>query len=233
MTCTDRIKVPEGCVRRAQALGITNEVVIYYTLKTINVEGYFKRGSGVLDVASKLGISERTVRRWIKTQLALGLMYKERGGYGMVNYDRLFEALGYTGTKGKKLFKIKSKHTNSKEELITAITKAEVQHNMDKQRYMIGRKLRPKDRPDNLSVNTTITLSCKGVSSLLGYSKTTGYRLEQQLVGQYPHTVIIDRHAEVVRVLHPYFDAGYKIPKGCYINDGVVLRNSSNRIYIY
>lgn len=215
----------------ARKKGILSQVVCYYKLKTQNVEGYF---GSVLKLSIQMGVSERTLRRWFKELINLGLMYKDGAGYGLVSYDRLFSILGYRTQNRFKIFKIIAKYTANTSDLITAITKCEIRFNEAKQRYAINRKLRPKDRPDNnLDVNTDITLSCKGLSSLMGYSKTTGHRLEVKLKELYPNTVSIIRRVGFVKNLHPLLDANYVVPEGCYVEGGTVFRPMANLITIH
>ncbi len=230
-TCRDVVKVPSGSMASARNLGIFNDVFIYYRLKTANDHGYFK---SVLAISSFLGVSERTAHRWVSRLADLGLLQRLDSGINLVCYDVLFLKLGVDLKNGFKLFKIGAKYTLDRSNFISAVAKEEVRYNNTKQWHMASRKLRPKYRPDkgNLNANVAVSISCNRVASLLGYrSCSSGHRLERMIEVRYPESVSITHHCDVVGVFDRANKA--KLPKGCYVQDGFILRRISNRISVY
>ncbi len=237
------VKVPEGCLQRASNLQIRNEVLIYYKLKTVNIQGYFRNGAGIKQIIKHLGADDRTIRRWFRSLHSLGLLYKDDNGYGLVKYDKLYQILGYDLTENNKTrrtragsFKIFKVPTSSVSKLIIAVAKEEIALNIARQDKRIERKLTQTDKPDQqfVSANTTTTLSCSSVSKLLGYrSASSGSRIEKQLVISYPNTVKIDKHVEVISVDSPFAVNNSKLGKRFYKENGIVFKVLCNRIYIH
>ena len=232
------IKVPEGCIRKASALGLREEIIAYFKMKTVNEQGYFAFGSGIKDAALKLSVTERTVRRWISRMQEAGFIYKDDNGYGLVKYDTAYKILGFDTTPHKRKkrlgnFKIFKINTNNVHELLTTIVKEEIALNQRRQEYMIKRRPTQISKPDNTVGNKNgVSLSCAGLAKLLGYKRSTGHRLEQKLLEKYPNTVFIDKHSEVVDT-KPSLKTSRISGNGHYIQNGILFKTLCNRIYVH
>ena len=187
------IKVPEGCRRASCAAGLESEVIIFFKLKSIRVDGFFKTGINLSQITSKLDTTERTVRRWFTKLEECGFAYRNDNGIGLISYDRLYTRLGYDmsikrNRNGKtrvgsfKIYKIDAldvKHIGS------AITAEEIRLNQSRQEYMIKMKHlpMPSKQPDtNIGNKCERSISCSGVAKLLGYkSSSSGHKAESLL----------------------------------------------------
>ncbi|NCU26101.1 hypothetical protein EOM86_05185 [Candidatus Nomurabacteria bacterium] len=221
------LKIPEGCIKRANDLGIKAQVIAFFRMKTLNEHGFIRLGE-IPVAALYLGISDRTLRRWLDQCQRVGLIYRDGGGYGLISYDGLFRKLGYdmspkTTRSGRsragrfKIFKINAQH---RDKLLAIIAREEAALNMSRQEYAINRKLTQKHKSGNVNVNRSVSLSCSGLARLLGYSSpSTGHRLEASMDGV---GCEIERRLRVAKAAEIGF-----------LYHGVMLCNAPNNILIY
>lgn len=154
------LKIPEGAIRRANELDCLKDLEFYYELKALRDNGFFRKGEIVSLVKKNYGTSESSVWRKIKRLLNIKLVRRYREGYRLVNYDTLFEYLGYDleynfirERKGSfKIFKIDKRNVS---ELITYTAKEEIKLNLTRQAFKVFKSVSKQDRFKELHRNHT------------------------------------------------------------------------------
>jgi len=224
------LKVPEGLIRKANEEKILNDVIFYYQLKSLTIEGHFKKNGLIRLVQSKFRISESSIWRKVKKLVELGYLIKSKEGYSLIRYDAFFKSLHYdiaVCTKSKSIFgtmvrykrrgsfKIFKILVQNLDNFLSYIAYEEIKLNFQKQEYNICKSsnnlslLIPKKKLNYYQyinkllqmklqnhyiktkmkhqfinfINTDVTLSCLGLSKLLGFlSSRSGYLIEKNLV---------------------------------------------------
>lgn len=207
MNPTKLLKVPPGAYKKANEMGILNEFLFYYSLKSINIEGCFPRGSIVL-ISEKVGVSIITVKRNLKKLEVLGWLVKNGTSRNLVSYDHVFKSLGYD-LDSLKLFRVstdnfrdnlfvKEIENNFKSQEAAIVNKhiAKIA-DTEKTSSTLNKTLRKNfNRSRELywqiknirkerylgKVNYDVTLSCAGLSRLFGYSSSMqGHLIQKHL----------------------------------------------------
>lgn len=220
-----RLKVPQGLVKKANQLKVWNDVLFYYKMKSLRVEGSFHKSEVVKVVSGRFGYSEPSIWRKLRKLIDLGYVFKVGDHYCLVSYDVLFKKLGFTlvETKKKKrsgfpIFRIESRDLNN---FLDYIGLEEIKSSFFRQRKSLKssehigliqnhsletfkqmfRKSNINQKIDSLldlkslsyliakgvqdvslKQNLDITISCFGISRLLGFlSPSTGYAIERRL----------------------------------------------------
>jgi biotin operon repressor len=93
---TKYLKVPEGLIKKCNEQKLLKEVMFYYMLKSLTIEGRIYKGRVSSSLISKLGIAEGSVWRKIKQLLTKGFLKDEGNYYQLISFDSLWEELGYS-----------------------------------------------------------------------------------------------------------------------------------------
>jgi len=153
MNPTVSLKVPEGIVQKANQLGIWVDVLFYYQLKSLNVEGVLKKGEIEPILIDRFNLTRPSIWRKIKRLINLGLLIKTENFYKLCSYDSLFFILGYSLEekiyyKGdKKLrrkgnFKIWQIAVDKLKSFLENIARKEIELNYQRQLYKISQTLK-------------------------------------------------------------------------------------------
>ena len=71
------LKVPEGLYKRANEKGLLKEVLFYYQLKSLNIEGRLYSGEISKTLKSVFNIPEGSVWKKIKNLVSIGFLKKQ------------------------------------------------------------------------------------------------------------------------------------------------------------
>jgi hypothetical protein len=148
---TTVLKVPEGLIKRANGLGLLSDIVFWYQLKSLNIEGKIVKGNIEKTLSVKFGYSIPSIWRKIKNLEELSWIKKEDSEYKLISYDLLFLKLGYIYkseinykfynkliTKDKKpKFKIYKIPTININYFFEHVAYEDIKHNFKKQAYTI------------------------------------------------------------------------------------------------
>lgn len=145
------IKIPLGGIKAANELGILKDVEFFYQLKVINEEGFFRKNHIVHEVQKRYKFAQSSIWRKLKRLQKLGLVRKNRTGYRLVSYNTLFEILKFDMTynycrKRKGKFRILKLGLNKIDQMILYVAKDEIEANLNKQAYVVYRRIRKQDR---------------------------------------------------------------------------------------
>src|ERR1700748_544210 len=108
---TIHIKVPKSAYKRANEKGILNEFLFYCCVKSINVQGFIKRGKIIDLIKNKTGLSESNIRLKITQLEKLSWLSRcHNSSVNLCKYDKVWECLDIVkkNKDGQKIFKIKS-----------------------------------------------------------------------------------------------------------------------------
>jgi len=153
------LKVPEGIVRKANEVGVLSNLLFYYKLKSIKIDGFFKIETAIKEIQAYTKLSIPNIYKQINALRYLKWIKKDKTGYSIINYDSLFEKMGYsvelkeigdTGAFRKgtfKIFKVLSAHLDK---FITYIAYEEIKLSLNRQRYRLKKKLGQDSRFDAL-----------------------------------------------------------------------------------
>lgn len=203
------LKVPKGAYRRANEKGVLNVFKLFYVLKSINVEGYLKRGSVIALVQDKCTLSEPSIRRGLKKLEELGLVSRTKGSVLISSYNKLWRLLGYNLAKLPILFKIDS------DNFLNKLYAYEISWNLKSQKREASRKhiikehgsdadvtdgeisyfvdiYLPKEEEKQIDyirknkcfngINYEATLTCEGIAKLFGYkTPMSGFVIERKV----------------------------------------------------
>lgn len=89
------VKVPESLIKKINDMGIYTEILFWYRLKALKIEGSFHNTEIQNLVFSTYGISKSTCWEHIKKLSDWGLIKKKDNYYTLVSYDKLFLYLQY------------------------------------------------------------------------------------------------------------------------------------------
>lgn len=194
---TKLLKVPEGLFCLSNKQKILSDVIFYYHLKSLNVEGVLPFGQIIHLIRSHFNVSESSTRRKLKQLLNLGFIKKYQQGYSLINYDTLWKTVGLDvkqrgNRRGKfKIFKIPP---NDLPLFYERVSQEEIAWNLFKQQYRVYEQFRKgtnmhKSMPKVQGVvfselpiaaqidaylhktnvrDLDVTLSCLGVAKLMG-----------------------------------------------------------------
>jgi len=93
------LKIPHQCYSRSISRNLLNDVEFYYTLKTIDQNGFFRHGTVVSTIQQHTKYASATIWNKIRKLTNCNLLAKHKQGYRLVSYDKLFSVLGYDLTK--------------------------------------------------------------------------------------------------------------------------------------
>jgi biotin operon repressor len=176
----NQLKVIEGLFRKANYKGVYTQLLFYYRLKELNVEGHF------MNIPVMESFCRSYVYKQFKKLQELGWIVKKVDGYYLISYDLLFESFGYDLTKQQRIFKIEKKWFKQFELIIAY---SEIKLNIFRQHWalkiktedLMQKKSRLQTAEDTI-IESYCTLSCLGISHLLGFmSAKKGYQIEQEL----------------------------------------------------
>lgn len=103
------LKIPKDCYYKSKSLGLLNDVIFYYQIKSINDHGFFKNNTLIKQISHHTQYASSTIWRKVKRLQQNHLITKHNNGYRLASYDKLFEILQYDLTwngKRKGTFKI-------------------------------------------------------------------------------------------------------------------------------
>jgi len=179
------VKVPEGCLARAREQEILRDILFYYQLKTLNIQGHFW-SSEIKTFARRFNLGRSTVWLKIKRLRELGLLNKDRDSYTLVKYDVLYRKLGYNVQRnfkqGKlrkgsfKLFLIASECVNK---LLLYVAREELRLNKQRQLYKAFRNCKGDRKCD------TDNLTAKKVYLERKFEDNITQSIDLSLQGQY------------------------------------------------
>jgi len=92
---TTLLKVPEGLIKRANGLNLLSDIIFWYQLKSLNIEGRIVKGNIEKALCAKFNYSKPSIWRKIKTLEELSWIKKLDNEYKLISYDLLFCKLGY------------------------------------------------------------------------------------------------------------------------------------------
>lgn len=191
------VKVPEGIVKKSNQLGLLNELVFFYKLKSMKIEGEFT----IQEIAFSLNLSNSYIYKMVSRLKGLNWIKQDKEDkIRLIKYDNLFEYFKYDLKlkvteniirKGNfKIFKISTKFIN---DLISIIAYHEIKFNLQKQKYTANKKSLMQKKAtldasinikgkDVKRVNWDITLSARGISRIMGFSSSSmGFKIQQKL----------------------------------------------------
>jgi hypothetical protein len=172
-----QLKIVEGLFKEANLKELLYELKFYYLLKNKNIQGFFKNAK--IKVSN---FSQSYIYKMFQKLTKLGWLKKCKDGYYLISYKNLFNYFGISPKK-KKIFCISAKQI-AQFELIIAFF--EIKLNLFRQNWLVRKLIKQvsiqkteQDKP----INTFCSLSCQGISNLLGYiSAKKGYEIEHELV---------------------------------------------------
>ena len=194
---TKLLKIPEDLFRLANKQKILQDVIFYYHVKSLNVEGALPFGKIIFLICSRFTMSESSTRRKLKQLLNLGFIKKYKQSYSLVSYNTLWKTVGLDlkqrgNRRGKfKIFRISPKDLPL---FFERVSQEEIVWNLFKQQYRVYEqfckglnvhKSTPKvqgvvfsELPIAAQIdaylnktdvrNLDVTLSCLGVAKLMG-----------------------------------------------------------------
>lgn len=153
------LKIPQTAYRRANQNGILNEFLFYCCIKSINVQGFIRRGEIINLIKNKTGLSESNIRLKITQLEKLSWLSRcQNGSISLCKYDNVWKCLDIVkeNKDGQKIFKIKS---GTFQQIREGIEIEEIRDCLKKQslkiRSSITRKLR-EDTEQKPSVSSKI-----------------------------------------------------------------------------
>lgn len=166
---TKILKVPEGLVRKANIKGIWPDILFFYQLKSLNIDGTIKKGNIESELSMKFQISKSSVWRKIGRLVKLGLLRVDKDCYKINKYDILFNLLGYNlkekiyyrkdikiVRKGNfKIFKISINNLGS---FLEHIAYQEIQLSFQRQIFKSNRKSKLRNLIQKNKLNSTSNL---------------------------------------------------------------------------
>lgn len=205
------LKVPKGLFKKANETGFYDLLIKWYKLKSLNIQGHFKWEGYISYLSKKLEISSKTLYAVLAKMIKYGWIRKEKTGFYLCSYNFLFSFFQYDlkykkknkgYRKGEfKIFKIKCKF----DIFLELVSLKEINYNLKIQKQVILKKISNLDREikkelnslmqnvpleefvehikDKFNINLFPTLSCRGISYLLGFnSSSIGYKIEKNLL---------------------------------------------------
>lgn len=186
-TPCNKLKVPLGAYKKANEKGLLKDFIFFTELKMFNSHGYFSENY-LKRISLYLNCSENTVRNKIRKLNNLGwLSFNKDKTFNLKKYDYVWNELGLN-VKKIRLIKIDSSNFMNYDlicedggfNLKEKIQKSEIEKNLNKQRHKLKSKKASLHSVEH--INNDVTLSCLGVSNILGYKhKTSGYFIEKRL----------------------------------------------------
>jgi len=246
------IKIAKGLFARARKKRVERPLLFWYMLKAHIEHGCITNVRQQLRSATDYSDSSNT--RLLRACVDLGWIERRGDRYYLISYDRLFAWFSYDlkwnkRSRRKGSFLIFKIHTAYLNVLKTRIAFCEVRRNLKEQKKAI-RNAAPKNTARKFSVenriaihkalmyeddkiaqnilrdNNDVTLSCTGISELLGYtSPAYGCNLQKQMVEQQWIT-------STNRRLYVGAYLGQKLQYAQYIEDGIVYHQLPNLIGI-
>ena len=138
---TISLKIPYGCFKIANKRGILSDLIFYYQLKSIRVDGYFKRGQVIDQIQTKVKLSQSRIRSKLCKLYKLGFIDRHRGNIRLLSYDRIWGILGYSNLRieNKKVKLMRVNIDYIREETYTY----EIKKNLQNQRYRKRKEVQP------------------------------------------------------------------------------------------
>ena len=161
---TTYLKVPEGLIRKANEFGFLSDVIFFYQLKSLNIEGELIKGQIETSLNKNFNYSYSSIWRKIKSLLDYGWLRPEQNCYKIISYDLFFNKLGYKFEKKinikfdskaikkdnkltKPLFKIYKIKTSKLPYFFENCVYEDIKLNFKKQAFVILRQI--KRNPEN------------------------------------------------------------------------------------
>jgi hypothetical protein len=283
---TTYLKVPEGLIKKSNQFGFLPDVIFWYQLKSLNIEGKLIKGKIETLLFKKFGYSHSSTWRKIKNLVDYGWLRPDKNEYKIISYQLFFCKLGYKfeekiDIKGynnviknyKPLFKINKIEVSKLPYFFEYCAYQDIKFNFQKQAYVILRQI--KKNPGNpiyqsiiqkkilekvklSDINSfdlinqfiiesrkeetwkktsdfDITLSCQGLSKLLGYSSSyTGHAIQQRL--DYLGLIKVEKRKVLMETtdffaLPLYRKYKTKSPNFVY-NNGMLFYFNTNKIWL-
>lgn len=181
------LKIPTGAFAAANELGILSDLVYYYQLKSMNINGVFRRGC-IKNIAQKYECSESSIRKKMRRLIDMGWIRSNDGNHYLRKYDVVFATLGYNINQRLRLVRLKvastifhPKHNHNPATIKDLLMAVDIRSNLKKQSYSIRSLSNSRLHTEKQNQNVA-TLSCRGVAQILGYKTATqGWHIEQRL----------------------------------------------------
>lgn len=168
---TTYLKVPEGLIKRANQLGLLSDIIFWYQLKSLNIEGKLVKGQIETSLHKKFQYSYSSIWRKIKNLIDYGWLRPEQNCYKIINYSLIFYKLGYKfgekinikfdskavkkdNTLTRPLFKINKIEVNKLPYFFEYCAYEDIKLNFKKQAFVILRQI--KRNPENPTYQSII-----------------------------------------------------------------------------
>lgn len=89
------LKIPEGLVKKANQQGILNEVIFWYKLKSINIEGKLEKNKLFYFLSQEFNLSFSAVWKNFNKLLKLNCIIEYKDYYQIIKYDEFFSIIGF------------------------------------------------------------------------------------------------------------------------------------------
>jgi len=187
---TINLKVPAGIIKRANEKGILSDLLFYYQLKSLNIDGSFKQGQITPLLISKFNYSSSSIWRKIGNLVKLDFIIKNEYEYNLISYDRFFSTLGYNldekiyyknYSKRYGNFKIFKIPVNELNNFIERITYEEIKLNFKKQAYQILKQVKDSSSSINRLIPKNILkkITLRDISS---FELINNYLIDQKIL---------------------------------------------------
>ena len=147
------LKVPEGLVKKANERGVLNDIIFWYKLKSLKIEGKLYKQDLINKLSKQFNFSFSYIYKKIQKLIKLGYIKEYKLYYQLIKYDNLFAMLGF-GVRDKfsygfinnykesikfKIFKIQSNQLNN---FIENISYEEIKLNFERQAFQAIKKIK-------------------------------------------------------------------------------------------
>lgn len=115
------VKILQGAVRASNEKGLFNEFIFFSGIKSLNREGYLRRGALIKQIQEISSLSESNIRLKISKLHKLGWIIRDSAGnISLKTYDAVWNQLGLTKKSGdnRKVFRIQCDNFEEFENLI-------------------------------------------------------------------------------------------------------------------
>ncbi len=171
MNPTLYVKVPQFAYKKANEKGLLNEFLFYCCIKSINIQGYLKRGELVELIKNKTGLSESNIRLKItKLEKLSWLSRCQNSSVKLSKYDVVWKCLDIVKEKGdeQKVFKIQS---GTLQQIREGIEIEEIRACLRKQTLTVRASITRKLSEDTERKPSVLSKIIKKILKKMDYSK--------------------------------------------------------------
>lgn len=93
---TISLKIPKTLYKIANEKNLLSEVIFYYSLKSINKEGFFKKGKKIAIIQQRTGLSASRIQQLISSCVELGFLRRSEGTLSLCSYNHLWKHFGFS-----------------------------------------------------------------------------------------------------------------------------------------